>query len=148
MPLSSEDNALFLKQFFDLSLPKSQFDHYGHLRLAWLVLREQPLPQACPTIANAIRRYASHLGAADKYHHTLTIAIIHLMAARISDEESFDEYLQHHPELVNDMNNLLAQHYSAECLHSDTARRSFQLPDRQPLPVDMMSESASAGAAA
>ncbi|GAB4201786.1 MAG: hypothetical protein Tsb002_38480 [Wenzhouxiangellaceae bacterium] len=148
MSLSSEDNALFLKQFFDLSLPKSQFDHYGHLRFAWLVLREQPLSQACPTIANAIRRYATHLGAADKYHHTLTLAIIHLMAARMGDETSFDEYLQRHPELVNDMNILLAQHYSPECLHSESARQSFQLPDRQPLPACTASESAAAGAAA
>ncbi len=128
------EGAALLAALADFSLPPQQFGHRNHLHAAWQCLREAPLPQATERFCGLLIRYVDHLGARAKYHHSLTVAMLHLVAARMRDDQNWVAFITAHPELQHDARALLHQHYSPECLDSDTARRGFVAPDRTPLP--------------
>jgi hypothetical protein len=125
----------FLAALADCSLPPAQFNHLGHVRLAWLNLRRLPFEQAVASSCATIRAYATHLGAAGKFHWTITEALLHLLsaagAARAADWTSFAAA---HPELVLHARAALARHYSDACLASAAARAAVVAPDLAPLP--------------
>ncbi|HVH70007.1 MAG TPA: hypothetical protein VNB49_02715 [Candidatus Dormibacteraeota bacterium] len=82
-----------------------------------------------------ILRFANHHGATEKYHHTLTLAWMRLVAAALVETRegyNFTQFLSDHPELGD--KNLLAQYYSNEHIESAAARKGWVEPDLQPLP--------------
>ena len=82
-----------------------------------------------------IRRFANHQGATQKYHHTLTLAWMRLVASALvetPEKSTFEQFMAAHPELSD--KNLLAQYYSKELLQSAAAREGWVEPDLQPLP--------------
>lgn len=127
----------FLFQFEQHTLPPEYFDHRGHLRLAWLYLCQYDVQQASALTATGIHGYASSLGAKDKFHYTLTEAIVQIMAARMQSGpgESLQEFLDANPDLVADFSGLLLQHYSGSLLFSDKAKTAWVEPDLKPLPL-------------
>lgn len=133
-PELSDDELLAALQ--DLTLPPSSFDHRGHLRLAWILLQRSPLPEAVARACEGIRAYAAHLGATQKFHHTLTEALMRLMHARRAADPAlgWEAFLAENEELVRDARGLIRRHYSDELLASDAARTAFVSPDREPLP--------------
>ena len=124
----------FLAQFESQTLNPELFDHYGHLRLAWLYLNKYPLETAIDKVTNGIATYASSLGATDKFQHTLTEAIVRIMANRLncSNEDSLKAFLVTNQDLVDDICSVVKLHYSDERLNSDAARTSFVAPDLLP----------------
>lgn len=128
MNLSDQD---FLYQFEQKTLPAEDFDHRGHLRLAWLYLNLFPLDVAIVKTTKGIEAYANSLGATGKFHHTLTEAIIRIMHARVlqGGQETLDEFLSRNPELVRNIRGEVLRYYSEERLNSPTAKRSFCQPD-------------------
>ncbi|MES2017533.1 MAG: hypothetical protein V4484_13655 [Pseudomonadota bacterium] len=110
----------FFAQLRHCSLPSSQFNHQGHLRLARICLARYGLEQAIGVVCGTISAYAASLGAAGKFHWTVTEALVRLLAAD--------------PALELDAKALLARHYSAALLASDAARAHFVQPDLAPLP--------------
>ena len=120
----------FLQQLQNTTLPPEMFNHYGHLRLAWLMLQQYPLEQAINHTCNTINAYATALGATDKFHYTLTAAIVRIMAQRKAshNQESLDEFLTEHPELENNLMGLVLQHYQPQTLNSPYARQHWQQP--------------------
>lgn len=134
-PADELDDSEFLNAFETCRLDKAAFNHRGHVRLAWLCLRaEDDLPRAAFRCANAIRRFAEHHGAHDKFHMTLTLAFMHLLHQRFRRDEDFVTFYARNPELFTDARTLIEAHYSAGLLADGTARRSFVPPDRAPLP--------------
>jgi len=131
----------FVEAFETCRLPNDQFHHRDHLRLAWIYLGRYGASAAAVRIAESIRRYASQHGASAKYHETVTIAWLHLVAesARRCPGSSFDQLLQASPELVD--KNTLHQYYSPELLASETARIHFVPPDRKALPEKKIPDS-------
>ena len=129
-------NAQFLATFLDASMPAAGFDHYGHLRAAWLLLQREPLERAVSDTCEAIARLAARLGVPGKYHRTLSEALVRLMAEGGGADPvlSWDDFLVANGELVNDARAVLARYYSASLLNSPAARERFLPPDRQPLP--------------
>jgi hypothetical protein len=126
----------FLACLADCSLPPEHFNHRGHLRLAWLQLRRHPFEQAVENTCTLIRAYATHLGAPQKFHRTITEALLHLMrAAGAADAASWPAFADAHPQLVTQARQCLALHYSDECLASDAARERFIEPDLRGLGV-------------
>ena len=127
----------FTREFEQLTLPPEYFDHRGHLRLAWLYLRQYPLEEAIARVASGIREYASSLGATDKFQHTLTEAIVRIMAARpaLATAGTLEGYLAENPDLVTDIQAVLSRYYSAGLLQSPQARSGFVDPDLEPLPA-------------
>lgn len=129
---SDED---FLRAFEDLSFPADQFHHREHIRVAWLYLRSSDATRASERMAAGILRFANHHGATQKYHHTLTLAWMRLVAAALVETPEgydFTKFLAEHPELAE--KDLLKSYYSVELLQSGAARDGWVEPDLQPLP--------------
>jgi hypothetical protein len=129
---SDED---FLRGFEDLSLPAELFHHREHIRVAWLYLKSSDASRAAERMSAGIRRFANHQGATQKYHHTLTLAWMRLVAASLvetPEDNSFEKFLAAHPELRD--KNILGKFYSNELLQSTAAREGWVEPDLQPLP--------------
>lgn len=123
----------FLQQFEACTLPKEYFTHRGHLRLAYLYLSQHTQDEAITKIIQGIKRYAASLGAAQKYHETMTIAWIKLTAnaMRQHQADNFDAFLAMHTALQN--SRLLFDYYSSEVLNSDQAKQAWVQPDLKPL---------------
>lgn len=126
----------FLAAFLDCSMPPAGFDHRGHVRVAWLLLRRLPLAAAVERTCTGIARLAAHLGVPGKYHRTLTEALVRLMAhgGAADPAQSWDGFLRANAALIDDARGLLAQHYSAQRLARPEARTRFLPPDLRPLP--------------
>jgi hypothetical protein len=129
---SDED---FLSAFEDLSFPAELFHHREHLRVAWLYLQSSDASRAAERMAGGIRRFANHHGATQKYHHTLTMAWMRLVASALvetPEKSTFEQFMAAHPELSD--KNLFVKYYSNELLQSAAAREGWVEPDLQPLP--------------
>jgi hypothetical protein len=125
----------FLRAFEDLSLPAELFHHREHIRVAWLYLRSSDATRAGERMSASIRRFANHHGATQKYHQTLTLAWMRLVAAALvetPDGYNFEQFFAAHPELAD--KNILSKYYSKELLHCTAAREGWAEPDLQPLP--------------
>jgi len=122
------DDREFVARFEDCTLPSSQFDHRNHVRLAWLYLQEAPLLDALTRFRNSLQRYAGSLGAAAKYHETITFAFLFLIHERMqrADFASFDDFAGANAELFD---RILSRYYSEDALGSELARRVFVMPD-------------------
>lgn len=136
MSLSHLPDEQFLAGFEACALPPEAFNHLGHLRIAWIVLQRYSYPDAVERICGGIQRFAGHLGVPEKYHRTLTEALVRLMAANGAASMEWETFLAANPALVSDARGELARHYSHDCLNAETARISFVAPDRMPLPEE------------
>lgn len=127
----------FLEALENGSLPESEFTHRNHLRAGWLYLERHPLPEAAMACALAIQKYATGAGAPDKFHLTLTLAFMHIIAdlRAVHPADDWEAFLAVCPDLQRDAKALIAQHYSESLLASEQARRTFVPPDREPLPL-------------
>jgi hypothetical protein len=112
----------FVEEFEACRFPNELFHHEDHLRLAWIYLQKYGRAAAETRMCDSIRRYASSLGATRKYHHTMTIAWVRLLAAVGPSSE-----------LLRNRDALL-DFYSRDRLLSDEARAAWVEPDLRPLP--------------
>lgn len=113
----------------DGSLPPSAFDHRAHVRLAWIYLREQPLLDALQRFIITLRRYATSLGAASKYHETVTYAFVFLIHERMQRNPAltFDAFIATNEDLRVP---ILTRYYLPATLSSELAKATFVMPDR------------------
>jgi len=130
MHLDDED---CLRLFDAVALEPEHFDHRGHLRVAWLNLKRHDTDEACRRVCAGIRALAMKFGAPEKFNHTLTEALVRIMATRLKEDEDFDAFMQANPDLVRDCPEVLGHYYSEERLHSDAARKGWVAPDRAQL---------------
>jgi hypothetical protein len=135
-PASAWSDEDFLRAFEDLSFPADLFHHREHIRVAWLYLKSSDAARAAARMAEGIRRFANHQGATQKYHHTITLVWMRLVAAALVETPegySFERFMAAHPELCG--KNLLAKYFSSELLQTAAAREGWVGPDLQPLPT-------------
>lgn len=108
------------------------FAHRDHVRLAWIELRAWGRDAALARVRDGIRRFAAHHGAAGKYHETMTVGWLALVASALTaspDEPSFEAFLAANPRLLESA--LLLQHYSPEALAR--GRDAWVEPDLRPI---------------
>ncbi|QRN97955.1 hypothetical protein JRI60_02410 [Archangium violaceum] len=125
----------FLESVETTKWPGEHFGHREHVRLGWLYLRREGPEAGYERLRSTIQRYAAALGAAGKYHETVTRAwSAHVYGAlkETPTLEPFEAFLKAHPELLN--GRLLERHYRKETLDSEAARREWVTPDVSPLP--------------
>jgi hypothetical protein len=125
----------YLKRFATRELEPGHFDHRGHLWMAWLHLNHYDVDEASRRVCHGIRDLAAKFGAPEKFNHTLSEALMRIMAGRMSKggANDFDAFLRANPDLVDDCISVVARHYSDELLKSQSARRGWVEPDRLPL---------------
>jgi hypothetical protein len=108
-------DADFVRAFERGEIAHAGFHHVSHLRLALAYLEEcGSVDAATDRMASALRRFAAAAGKADKYHHTVTVFWMR-MVARLLDKD------------------LPLTYYSRERLSGDAARSAWVEPDLQPL---------------
>lgn len=119
-------DAEFLRAFDDTTL--EPFHHRDHLRVTFLYLRQFGEAETRRRLGPAILRYAAARNGAEKYHETITLAWIYLVAAASAGAENFEGMIATHPRLLD--KNLLDRYYSPEVLQSAEARERWVEPDK------------------
>jgi len=108
-------DAAFARAFERGEIAPADFHHASHLRLALAYLDESgSVDAATDRMAAALRGFAAAAGKADKYHHTVTVFWMR-MVARLLDKD------------------LPLAYYTRERLSGGAARAAWVEPDRQPL---------------
>jgi hypothetical protein len=113
MPSELTSGAAFARAFERGEIAGADFHHLSHLRLALAYLEESAsADEAAERMASALRRFATAAGHPEKYHHTITLFWMR-MVARLLDKR------------------LPLAYYSPERLWSDAARTGWIEPDLQ-----------------
>jgi len=123
----------FLAAFEACTLPRPEWTHEAHVRMAWLYFTRLPAAAAADRIRVGIRRYNASVGS-DGYHETITVAFARVIAARVRGGESFTDFRDREPDLFDRKSSALLRYYSDTLLHSPAAKLEFVEPDREPLP--------------
>jgi hypothetical protein len=127
------EDAELVARFEACTLPAADYRHREHLRIAFAMLRGADFGVAALRFRDALRRYVTALGAAAKYHETLTwayLALVHQRMAEAPADRSHD-FLARHPALLDHHGGALARHYDVAAITaSPIARRVFVLPER------------------
>ncbi len=123
-PVISDLTCAFEAQEIDVAV----FHHAEHVRVAFDLLRKYEFIDAAATYAKGIRTLAENAGAADKFNLTITYAFMSLIAERMATAPAcgFDDFVTLNPDLMS--KEILGQWYTADRLHSQTARSVFLLP--------------------
>mmetsp|Transcript_20151 Transcript_20151/g.28886 ORF Transcript_20151/g.28886 Transcript_20151/m.28886 type:complete len:554 (+) Transcript_20151:48-1709(+) len=133
----------FLDQLENITL--DSWDHYTHLRIAWLYLKRLGRQDGLPKIFQSIKRFIelsprtkrSTSNRGTTFHETMTYFWVHMvhyaMSATVNINESFKTFLLLNPQLCD--GGLCLKYYSKQRMFLDPlARTSVLLPDILPLP--------------
>jgi N-formylglutamate deformylase len=98
-------------------------------------LAHYDIEEANRRVCDGIRRLAARLGAPEKFHHTVSEALMRIVARRLErgGHDGFDAFLAANPDLLEDCLGVLAHYYSDERLNSPEARAGWVAPDRAPI---------------
>jgi hypothetical protein len=117
-------------------IANESFHHLSHLHVAWVYLSEcSSVEEAAGKIRNTLQKFTASAGKPEKYHETITLFWIHLLAGMRSGEsrKSLKQIVEINPRLLE--KNFPLAYYSRERLFSDKARTSWIEPDLKPLPA-------------
>jgi hypothetical protein len=123
----AEDSEL--ARFMRGEIDPARFVHREHLRMAFEMLRLYDFPTAALHYSNALRLITEKVGKPEKFHQTVTIAFLAIVAERLDANlaTDFEAFLAANPDLED--RSTLARWYPAERLNSAAARRTFVLPE-------------------
>jgi hypothetical protein len=122
-------DAEFLEALEACRLHPNDFDHAAHVRAAYLYSRRSDFPEALGDMRRAIRSFAASLGAADRYHETITVAFMALVREHLherGDPGDWPAFAERNAELFD--RQLLFRVFPRAVLESATARQVFVLP--------------------
>jgi hypothetical protein len=127
-------DAEFELQFKACALDPSIFTHEAHLRLAWIHITQYGIEQAIENVSTQLQNFVGHVGAADKFNKTVTIAALHAVHHFIkrSETHTFQEFIMEFPRLKTDFKALMGAHYAFDIFKSDKAKVEFVQPDLLP----------------
>jgi hypothetical protein len=127
-------DAEFESQFKACALDPAIFTHEAHLRLAWIHIRQYGIEQAIENVNAQLLRFVAHLGAADKFNKTVTVAALHAVHHFIkrSAAEDFQGFIQEFPRLRTDFRALMSAHYAFDIFKSERAKSEYLQPDLLP----------------
>jgi hypothetical protein len=128
-------DAEFLRTVEGLTIPNCAFHHRDHIRLAWIYVRQSGVAAAEERMAQTLRRFAAHRGVPEKYHHTMTVCWMRLVADALRQapaRANFQEFVALSPELLD--RKTLHRYYSQPLLDSPAARAGWIEPDITALP--------------
>jgi hypothetical protein len=131
-----------LRSFEDCTLPREQWTHRCHVKVAYLYLHRFHYEEAVARIRGGIQRYnaANSVveGPTNGYNETTTQAFLRLVAATMDAYEqaiptsSADSFCDSHPQLMT--KEALRFFYSPAIRDNPLAKTQFVEPDLAPLP--------------
>jgi len=110
----------------------STFRHADHIRMAFEILRRHDFPDAAAAFARSLKQIAARAGTPAKYHETITMAFLSLIAERSANVRytGFESFIEDNCDLLDA--SILRRWYAPGRLASGIARRTFVLPDPHP----------------
>jgi hypothetical protein len=122
----------FMRAFQSGELSGDQFHHADHVRMAFLYLSRHPVLEAMAMFAGDLARFAAAKGKPNRYHETITWALLLLIRERMVRTEcgEWNEFAERNPDLLDWRQSILRRYYREETLSSELARRIFVFPDR------------------
>jgi len=122
-----------IERFEDGTLLAESFRHEGHVRVAFLYLREYPVLEVLGRFPAALVRFAAAQGKSGLYHETITWAFILLIRERITrmgGAPKWEEFAAANQDLLTWKESVLKDYYREETLSSTLARSTFVMPDK------------------
>lgn len=134
----SDGDRLFARRFEAGGVDAADFNHRGHLRLAYTYLCEGPsLATARDRMRASIRGFLDlHSVDPAKYHETLTLAwmdAVRHFVGNAGAPDSFEALLKVDDRLLD--KEIMLTHYTRKRLCSESARTGYVSPDVSPIPV-------------
>lgn len=119
-----------LSAFEDLTLPAGGFHHADHVRLAFLYLQRYDLLESLVRYRRGLRRFVERHGVSDKYHETVTCALVVLIHERMArgSESDWLAFASANSDLLAWRDGAFFDYYDSGVLDSELARRVFVLP--------------------
>src|SRR5262245_24080294 len=124
----------FLAAFEAAAIPRKDWTHEAHVRMAWLYLPRLPFGEVVEHMGDGIETLEGRIGSPDGYHETITVAFVRVIASRLRDREDYGRFRDRNPDLLDRTLTALLRHYAKERLFSPEARKGFIEPDREELP--------------
>ena len=124
-------------------IAKENFGHTSHLHAAWVYLSETTsVDQASARMRDTLRRFAASVGKPEKYHETITLFWVRLLAlAREASGETLEKLVAANPQLLE--KSFPLAYYSRERLFSDKARTRWLEPDLKPISLNAIASCSS-----
>lgn len=121
----------FEEQFENALLEPTIFTHEAHLRLAWIHILKYGETKAIENITEQLQNYVRHLGVADKYNETLTVAAIKAVKHFMQKQslETFYDFIKTYPRLKTNFKDIIEQHYGFDIFNSTNAKEKYLEPD-------------------
>lgn len=118
------------ESFENMKINANTFRHVDHIGVAYTMMKKYDFLTVVYDYAWKLNTIATRAGAADKFHTTITVAFLSIIAERMETTQHRDanDFLDCNQDLITQ--NPLKELYSAERLSSDEARRTFLLPDQ------------------
>lgn len=118
-----------LARFLRGDIDTAPFTHREHVRMAFETLRRHDFVEAALHYSHALRTLTAKVGKPEKFHQTVTVAFLSLVAERMQTRGpcDFDDFADANPDLLD--KSALSRHYSAGRLSSEAARTTFILPE-------------------
>ena len=124
-----------VQAFEEASIPASEFNHLAHIAVALSYTDRWPAEEALEQMRLSIKRFASHHGADQLYHETLTTFWMRLLG-HLRAVYRVDLPLWRRINLIVDRwgtRHPVEAHYSRDVISSQAAREVWIPPDRLPL---------------
>ncbi len=121
-------DAELLRRFESRRLRAADFDHANHVRVAWLYLQQNPLPEAMILFRDHLKAFATSLGKSELYNETITFIFILLIHDRAREGESWSSFAEQNQDLLDWKNGTVKALYPEEILASPEAKMRFILP--------------------
>ena len=109
-------------------LDPASFPHSEHVRLGYEMLQRYDFGETVMRFSRGLKLLAARVGKPEKYHATITVAFLSVIAERCADDPEIDwpSFKETNRDLLD--KNCLERWYGPEQLRSDLARRVFCLP--------------------
>jgi hypothetical protein len=128
------DEKQLLTAFESCELATADFPHREHVRVAWAMLREDPVLVALPRFVSGLQRFANFHGATGLYNETITwlyLILIHERMEAGEPDETWAAFAERNPDLVSwNGGELLNRCYPNGEHRTEFAKRVFVLPGR------------------
>jgi hypothetical protein len=121
-----------LGRFVRGEIPAADFPHREHVRMAFEMLRRHDFAETVLHYSRAVRGMAQRAGKPQAFHQTVTIAFLSLIAERLEagQWDDFAAFARDNPDLLD--KGAVARWYRPQRLASESARRTFLLPEPAP----------------
>ena len=120
------------QQFKNGQLDPTRFSHTAHIYSAWRFLADQGVEETRAEYRRLLVGYTRQWGVEDKFHYTLTDAMVLLIAKHATGRAARDwsTFCSDAAPLLDSAQSVLARYYSDELLWSVQARRGPVKSDR------------------